>query len=100
PRGRLVGPEDGDELGPCSGPDPVRGQVGEEEHALSPRELLLEPAPRDLDRDPSAKLDPRRFHRLQLCCNLLAKRWIDNGRADPRRLGMAKIINCECGYVA
>src|SRR5207302_4544485 len=72
----------------------------EEKRALSPPQLLLESAPRDLDREPSTQLDPRRFHRLQLWCNVPATRSTDNGRADPRRQRMAKIVNCECGYVA
>jgi hypothetical protein len=66
---------------------------------LPARKLPFQPSPGDLDRHPTAELDACR-HRPQPCCNLLATARIDNGRADHEEAEMAKIINCECGYVA
>jgi predicted small metal-binding protein len=97
---RVVWPKDGDELATLDRADSVRDEIREQQLSLPTRKLGFQAPSCDQDDHPTAELDAGRSHWLQPCCNVLARARIDNRRADQEEAEMAKLLNCECGYVA
>jgi predicted small metal-binding protein len=55
----------------------------------------------ELDRDPTADLDPRVCQRgFNVAATPFAHNHLDGGPSATRGAAMAKVIRCECGYVA
>jgi predicted small metal-binding protein len=89
------GPDDIHELGPADRPVPVAGEVGEQELSLPAWQVPVEALGVTLDDERAAQVDPER--RRPSHANIVA---IRPRQRVARRASMARIIRCECGFVA
>jgi len=74
----------------------VNDEVGEQQPALASGQARLKPLAVALDSKRPADLDAQGVSGRQGHANILAIRWVQSLLGGP----MAKLIRCECGFVA
>jgi predicted small metal-binding protein len=95
-----AGPQGGDQLGGTYVARSIHNEKNKKHPAESTRQKPLKPRALDLDHQSAAYLDLVADLPRQRFVNIAATRWPYNRATRGRRKGMAKIINCECGFVA
>jgi predicted small metal-binding protein len=78
----------------------IEYEVDEKQPAESSRQQPFDSLAADLDHQPAANLDLAPGRVRQRFVNIAATLWPYNEGGPGRRNGMAKLINCECGFVA